>query len=375
MEILLPIAILTLVFYILIPVVGALLVRRRWRVFRESLLKCSYFPLVGYSDVRGILAAGGCFRFFGFLEAIEGSESIWLGDGRLSVCVEMSGVEVFVLSQEANQPPQRIGWKHLGTLPERSRFFVAGKLLHEEGRSLFKNDREIPLIVLLYEGADETVLARAITSGRQKNEYWNFLTPVSLAVGFVSLLFVAYITIRLPQYRSAGILSLALALVPNTFFVPPGIMFFYFYNYFWNRGREHRAKRDLVALPFRWFKSWERLGSGEEWARLPDGETYRCVEADRQDFHVAPGARAFPPDGSPTAIPFAFGTWKEELKTLARPADPMADFVIYPDHPFRLYQENKKKAWTGEILASFLFGAGVLSNLALLVFLLQLWIR
>ena len=57
------------------------------------------------------------------------------------------------------------------------------------GRAVFSGNRKNPLIVIIYDGESRTLLERSISCGRQKNEYWNFLTPWSIAAGgIVSLL-------------------------------------------------------------------------------------------------------------------------------------------------------------------------------------------
>lgn len=372
---------LAALFYLLIPGLGALYVRRRWLNFRRSLMQSSMFPRATYADLRGGQTESACFRFFGTLEAIEGNYTLWLADGQVSVAVDMTGTDLYILPKDPEGTPIRRNWATLGGLTEGSRFYTAGRLERRDGQGIFRHSREMPLIIIMYEGDAREILPRAVTQSIQKNEYWNVLTPASLAAGFISLLLVAYLAIRVPAWRSAGILSLALALLPNTFFVPPGILFFYLFNHLWKKARIWRSLKYRLALPFRWFRAVPQTSEVLDIVHLPDGQPYTCADLSRQDLTLLPGSsplNTLDPDDEEATKPapaWAFGAWDEQRRTLGQPNDPMGDFVTYPANPWKAFQEAKKKARTGEILAMVCFGIGVFSNLVLLVFLLRLWVR
>ncbi|NNM68214.1 MAG: hypothetical protein HKM06_09410, partial [Spirochaetales bacterium] len=194
----------------------------------------------------------------------EGREILWLTDGQLSVPVDVKGADfwflqtpdddswngehVFQRPDAPDEPPRRVFWKDLRALPEGVPFWVAGNLsAGPDGRVCFRN-AETHLLLVAYEGRPETVVARTLWSSRQKIEHWNFITPLSLAVGLMALLIAGYFSLRQPGGRAEGLIALALALVPSTFFLPPGIAFFYAFNKLWTESRHQRGLRDLAFL-------------------------------------------------------------------------------------------------------------------------------
>ncbi|NNM54524.1 MAG: hypothetical protein HKM05_07360, partial [Spirochaetales bacterium] len=138
--------------------------------------------------------------------------------------------------------------KDVRALPEGVTFFVAGRLTEKDGRSQFYTQSQHKLLLIAYEGRSQTVLARTIWSARHKIELWNFLTPLSLAVGLSALLAAGYFLLKIPGERAEGLVALSLALLPSTFFLPPGILFFYWFSRIWRQSRRRRAERDVLAF-------------------------------------------------------------------------------------------------------------------------------
>ena len=93
---------LALIFYIVVPGIGAFIVRYRWRMFRRRTIAASILPNAGYHQMRQAAASSageylGDFRFIGSLEAIQGDNVMWLNDGTVSFAVDMKGQTVALL--------------------------------------------------------------------------------------------------------------------------------------------------------------------------------------------------------------------------------------------------------------------------------------
>jgi len=246
------------VFFLLIPLGGAFAVRSRWRRFRRKLIAAASFRRLDYAVAHASgdgISEGEPFVFYGRLEGIQGDRGIWLGSKGISVSIDLHRVPIFLLPNapklETGPPdetPRVVYWKEMNALVEGSRFFVAGTARWETGSLVFRgwDGRNGVPLVIMYDCSDELVLERALWTGRQRNEYWNHLTPVSLIVGFLAeILWVVRIFEESRFYAFVGILA---SLVPLLPLVPPGVVGFYLYRRLWRRGRRIRAARDMAAL-------------------------------------------------------------------------------------------------------------------------------
>lgn len=374
-------------FYLLIPGIGGFLALRRWRVFRRRIIEASGYATAGYPEVLvGSRARDsreiGRYRFFGGLEAIQGDGMAWLSDGRASIAVEPGDVTVYMvpggeidaaagrerLSLHADQGevPSASSWRKVGSLPEGTRMFVAGDLYGEDGRAVFKRSNDRKPLVIIYDGADETLVFRSIRDGRQINEYWNTLTPISLAAGSLALLILAYLHISAPLLRLAGVLSAALGLLPLSIFAPPGVVFFFVYRRLWRLGRRLRAERDLIRLPLRYGPP------GFHRAILPDGETYLRTEYPASTVTGEPSLLWRHPSvhRGPAQRAVIFGTAPhggsaQEIPRI--PRDPMAERVALPGDPETLAAASQRRARVMELTALAFITAGLLANLYLLI--------
>ncbi len=249
----------------MIPGIGAFAVRKQWRVFRRQVLTRASFPVLSYKGVREQEGSReqtiGSYQFFGALEAIEDDDIIWLRNGTLSVAVEMREVRLYMLptkdfgvtvdgagGQLPDRTPSVLRWHRMTSLTEGSKIFVAGTVVRRAGRAVFLAGRGDPLLVVMYDGPDETVVRRAIWCGRQRNEYWNQLTPLSLAGGILTLTVLAYLAIRPPLDTFSAVLASVGALLPVLPLAPPGVALFFVYRHLWKEGRYRRARRDLEIL-------------------------------------------------------------------------------------------------------------------------------
>ncbi len=247
---------LALLFYAALPLFGAFQVRRRWRRLRQRVTSAAASEDLTFSLLQTPGRHRGPYRLLGSLEAIEGRDTLWIGGESVSVPVYLRGIEVYFVEDNDDsvdsfapkEPPRRVPWNALGVLPEGTHFFIWGWLGEGTAIDRFEAAPDRPLLVMAYSGDSRTVLERVIRDGRQPIEHWNPWTPVSLVVGFGTLLLAGYWQLHLPGLRETAQFGLALALLPSTFFLPPGIVMFYLFAKFWATSRAYRAQRDLVVF-------------------------------------------------------------------------------------------------------------------------------
>jgi hypothetical protein len=255
------------------------------------------------------------------------------------------------------------------SLPSGLRLFVGGSLFLEEGRGVFRSSPRAPLLVVFYDGERESILKRAIWGGRKRNEYWNPFTLPSLLAGFLCLALLAYLSLRSPQAGLPGLAVLSLASAPVAPFLPPGVVLYYLYRYFWKLARRLRAERDLLRLPLRYFP--EASSGGERTVLLPTGERYlRCREG-ALEVEGEPETRNC--TGHPdTGESWLFGAVGERQgrRTLRRPADPMAELLRIPGDASALAARCERTARGYELAAAACFGTGLGINLFMVLLLL-----
>ena len=406
---------ITTLFYAAFPGVGALVARTQWRVFRRSITAASGYPTARPPAVgREHGAFVGCFRFFGTLEAIQGEDRIWITNGRFSVAAYLRNVRVYLVPEGGPSPsPQAeptashvlrsAPWNAIFSLPEGTPVFVAGALFSEEGRGVFRADGRIRLLVVIHECPPESLLSRAISGGRHRNELVNPLTVPSLAIGALSLMIIALSLLGSPEYRLAALLALSLGLVPLTPFLPPGFPLYFAYRSVWKRGRHLRAQRDIVRAPLRYFEPLEETPgaarNGKPAMRhtlLPDQEPYVMIRGspamDGTHAIFCGGERIEIPEGTDQAevsLPWVYRRlarqreWvvfsgcrrDEDGVTLRRSQDPMAEQLIVPGDPRELSRASERAARGFQALAGFLLILDVAVNFPLLVMLLTRLIR
>jgi hypothetical protein len=365
------ILLLALLFYMLIPGIGAFYIRSSWRKFRRLLTEAATYCPLGYRELREVEQRSApdnrLYRFFGHLQAMQGDNTIWISDGKVSISARVARVPVYILSSQSSwfesgfreyplQPPRKVVWEKISSLPEYTNIFLSGNLEWEQNRGVFKSAADHPLLVIIYEGKAQEMLIRAAWSGRQKNEYWNPFTPGALALGSFSLFIYCYILLRFPQQLLPAVVALSLSVVPLVPFLPPAVLFYYFYRGFWKRGRVLRAQRDLIRMPLIHFDVDSSIL--RQSVRLKTGEKYKMrrfqsLEKLKEEVDTA-SAHFIQPALPEHLLNNEYYLFSDEH--LRRPRDPMAEFIIVPGSPFQLLSECEKRAVQYE-----LFGLGILS--------------
>jgi hypothetical protein len=379
-----------LLFFVLIPGIGAFSVRSRWRVFRWRVQECSLYPILRYADLAAADGNQGCFRVLGELEAFQGRNRVWINTGAFTVEADLAGVRLHLLpslisskGEEQVLPdeqPAEAPWDRIFSLPSGMKLFVGGRLYLEDGRGVFRSEPREPLLVVFYDGEPRSILARAIWGGRQRNEYWNQFTLASLLTGFFCLALLAYVALRTPQTVLPGIpglVALSLALAPVAPFLPPGVALYFLYRFFWKKARRLRAERDLLRLPLRHFPPDQASGE-ERGVPLVTGETYLMSSNPNLKLRGEPALRTCSVRGRCPGPEWLFGALDSsgpEGRVLRVPQDPLAELVRVPGDPVQLAQRCNRLAYALELAAAACFGLGTVGNLFLILLLLRLTLR
>ena len=409
-------------FYAAFPAIGAFLVRGQWRTFRKIVTAASRYPTATPSVIgREHTAPVGTFRFFGTLEAIQGDDRIWITNGRFSVAADLRGVRVYVIpegEEDGRKSPEDVGaesaedrgaessgelrsvpWSRIFSLPEGTPIFVGGALFAEEGRGVFRNNRRPPLLVVIHDCPRESIVNRAIGSGRQRNEYMNPFTLPSVAIGALSLIVLAFSLLSAPALRIIALVAMTAGLAPISPFLPPGFPLYFAYRSNWKKARLMRAQRDIVRLPLRYFPSAPFSARGRRATLLPDMEPYLMVrgtlEGDGSAVMRSEGALIpLPPDIARLQLDLpaskrgrrqwqtngecvAFAAYREDGESirLQKPDDPMAEQVLVPGDPETISRLSERTARRYTLISGVFISLGLLVNVPLLFLVLSLVIR
>jgi len=237
-----------LLFYLIVPVAGAVGVARTWRSFRRRVADLGRRPPLGYGELhRAGPSEIGSFRLYGKIEAMEEEQRIWVRGEKVSALVDMSGSPLYVLLPGKPQPGsvRRYAWKSISTLAAGTSVFVGGKVRKERGAALFVDDPEERLVVATYDGSDANVIRRLVVGGRNPNEYWTALGPVSVAIGMALSSGLLLLLGSRTAFSSIRALSFLTAMIPVLPLLPPGLGLFLLYRSLWRRALRFRVERDL----------------------------------------------------------------------------------------------------------------------------------
>jgi hypothetical protein len=400
-------------FYAAFPAIGAFLVRGQWRTFRRIVTAASRYPTATPSAVgRERAAVVGLFRFFGTLEAIQGDDRIWITNGRFSVAADLRGVRVYLIPEgeeegsESTEAPRESGgelrsvpWSRIFSLPEGTPIFLGGALFAEEGRGVFRDHGRTPLLVVIHDCPRESIVSKAIGSGRQRNEYMNAFTLPSVAIGALSLVLLAFSLLSVPEMRIIALVAMTAGLAPISPFLPPGFPLYFAYRSNWKKARLMRAQRDIVRLPLRYFPSSRFNERGRRATLLPDMEPYLMVrgtvsgsgpDAIRSEGLLIP----LPPDIRRLSLDLpparggrevegkdgecvAFAAYREDGEgiRLQKPDDPMAEQVLVPGDPETISRMSERRARGYEMVSGAFISLNLLVNVPLLFLVLSLVIR
>jgi len=190
------------------------------------------------------------YRCVGAVEAVSDEGILWVRSKGVTVAVAMNRAQIFLVPPEGTEDGalQRLQWRQFPMVLEGSKIYVAGPFCTRDGRSLFCSTKDDPLMVLLFDGDEQTLVYRVLSAARQYNEYWNSLTPYSLALGVFSQLLIAASYSGRPALRLSVLIALTAVFIPILPLLPPGVLLTSFYRRWWRRARQYRAYRDVLAF-------------------------------------------------------------------------------------------------------------------------------
>ena len=263
-----------LVFYVILPIVGAFAVRKQWRGFRTAVAAASLAPGLDAGPLHVQANSPGWRCVQGDIEAMGGDDELWLRCDNATCVVDMRGAWVHLLTGRAGDDHiERRRWSGLPSLGSGARAFVAGQVTFQNGRLSIGPGTGGSMLVILHDGDDSHVVRRSIKAGRHLNEYWNPVTQISLALGVMVMSVIA--TLVLPVRPTGGIpplivaLTLTLAFAPILPLLPPGVLGFFAYRRFWRQARFCRARRDLESL--------DKLPDAPVWSRRAHAATAASI--------------------------------------------------------------------------------------------------
>ncbi|MDR0315817.1 MAG: hypothetical protein LBH97_02830 [Treponema sp.] len=374
-----------ILWYGLVPIAGALVTRYKWRRFRQRFDELRLRPLLDYSLYRQIGEEGGSFRFMGGFESVTDGQTLWIKGENMTIPVSLTNAQTFFLPMTesekipesfdpGDEAPERIRWDRISTLTEGARVFIGGSLVYQDGRWIFVSTREHPLLVIFYDGSDRSLTARTIRAGRRRNEYWNAVTPYSLAIGVLCQLLIAISFLSRPAFRLTVVTALSALFTPLFPLIPPGLLFTVVYRRLSWRARILRAYHDLIRLPLRYFAP-EKI-SDRKTCRLPNGELYGCIYYES----LPPAVRE---QNIPILLPeysirdlsgggYIVGALSPESELPVEPQDTAASFGILPPHPEALARRYAITAYMLEAAAWIALLAGIGLNIFFLRMLLSL---
>ena len=280
--------------------------------------------------------------------------------------------EVFDPGDEA---PEKIRWERVSALTEGARVYVGGLLVCRDGRWSFASSKENPLMVIFYDGSDQSLTTRTIRAGRHRGEYWNGVTPYSLVIGALCQILMAVAFLSRPAFRLTVIVSLIALFVPLYTIIPPGLLFTVVYRRLAWRSRILRSYRDLARLPMRYLTS-SKENTPQGGGILPNGELYGFT------CHVE-----LPPQAQEGAIPlllpelekakeddlwYIFGALRPDEKLPVQPQDAFATFGILPGKPEAVARRCEISAYVLELIAWIILFAGIGLNIFFLRMVLVL---
>ena len=144
--------------------------------------------------------------------------------------------------------PKQIRWNRVSTLSEGAKVFIGGRIKNQNNRLTFVSAKEEPLMIIFYNCPDNELTNGIIRTARTRNEYWNSLTPVSLAVGALSLISIAAFFLDRPAFRLTVISSFAAVFIPVLPVLPPGFIFTVLYRRLTWNARKLRINWDMATF-------------------------------------------------------------------------------------------------------------------------------
>jgi hypothetical protein len=338
-----------------VPILGALYNRRKWGKFRNQFDDFRLKPVLDYSAYRKLNAEGGLYRFSGGFESITEGKTLWIQGDNLTIPVSLENIKTWVLPIDAGTP-ELIRWDHISTLTEGTRVFVGGQICLHDNKWSFVSTKENPLMVIFHDCPDKSLTTTIIRSGRNKNEYWNSFTPVSILIGAISQIYIAVIFLDRPAFRLTVIWALIALFIPALPWLPPGLLFLALYRRIALQARKLRAYSDLVKLPLRHLfdvRHYQNEKYGFLKSKvLPKEAEEGSIPVIIPEFSGKKRGREF----------YTFGVISHE-GILSEPKDPFAFYGVLPGEPRQLSRRYIINSYILETVAWLILIIGIAVNL------------
>jgi len=354
--------------------IGALYSRYKWSLFRKRFINLTLMPLLDYRQYRQIEDEGGIFRFTGEIESITDGRILWVKGDDLTLPVSLEKTKCFLLPKnegdEIPDAPEQIRWNRVSTLTEGVKVYIGGKLQKQNNRLNFTSTHDNPLIVIFYNCPETELTGNIIRAARTHNNYWNTLTPASLVIGALSLIFIAASLLSRPAFRVTVISSLVAVFIPILPIIPPGYLLTVLYRRMTWYSRKYRAYWDLSHLPLRYLKD------GKDTAVLNTGEKYGYVKLNTLPAEAAKGeipfliSEGFLEGGKREFYFFGIKESSEALPVKSK--DPFVSFGILPAFPAALTRRYAIKAYVMDVFAWFILLVGIFINIVFVFLVLSL---
>jgi len=260
---------MVIIWYGLVPAASVLFQRYRWHKFKERFDALRRSPSLRY---RSYWSDGGSFRegFFcltGGIESITDGHTLWVRNQELTIPVLLKGAATYLLPmldrdrenedaagrnlpEPGEETMETFRWDKVSSLTEGTKVFIGGLLAFLDGRWVFASTKENPLMIILYDGEDDSFAARIIRAGGSRKNYWNNVTLYSLIVGALCQIFIAATFLYRPAFRLTVIVSLLALCVPLYSILPPGLLCTVVYRWLSWKSRIQRAYGDLARFGF-----------------------------------------------------------------------------------------------------------------------------
>jgi hypothetical protein len=351
--------------------------RWRWGRFRRRFDELRLAPILDYQLFRRSFGDGGVFRLLGGVESITEGHTLWVKGENLTIPVSLDNAESWIVPMRGEEgtadAPERVRGNRVSTLTEGAKVFVGGRLQTESGGPRFVSTKENPLMVIFYDCPDDALTGIIIRAGRNRNEYLNGATPVSLFTGALALVSIAAYFLDRPAYRMTVIGALIALFVPALPWFPPGLIFTLLYRRLSWYALNLRAYRDLIRLPLR------HLPHEQESATLFTGENYGYAEYDSLPAGAGEKEGGMPilPSESPkknrNSRWRAYGILREEGSPPGKSKDPFVSYCILPGCPSLLSRRYAVSAYAMEALAWTAVVSGIVLNIVFVFMILSLF--
>jgi len=324
-----------------------------------------------YRQYRQIADKGGIFRFTGEIESITDGQTLWVRGDNLTIPVSLEKTKCYLLpihnGDGVPDAPEQIHWDRISAFNEGVKVFIGGQIEMKDNRLSFLSTKENPLMVIFYNCPDSKLTEEIIRSARTRNEYWNSITPISLVIGAMALVYIAFTFLNRPAFRMTVITALVAIFTPIMPMLPPGFLLTVLYRRMTWNARKLRAYKDMARLPLRY------LQQDDENSVLSTGETYGYKKFDSLPAEAEQAGFPFLTPDREEKNPqwYLFGIL--DSSTLpSKSKDPFVSFGILPSSPQLLSRRYAVKAYTLEIFAWILLLIGICINIIFIYLILFL---